>query len=61
MLDSAEFYDVEKNEWTKVSGLKIPRTEHTMSLIYGIPTVIGETEDCNKTPTFIEFPWARSV
>ena len=42
MLDSAEFYDVEKNEWTKVSGLKIARTEHTMSLIYGIPTVIGE-------------------
>ena len=48
MLDSAEFYDVEKNEWTKVSGLKIPRTEHTMSLIYGIPTVIGETNDCSK-------------
>ena len=41
VLDSAEFLNLETKEWTKVSSLKIPRTEHTMSLVYGIPTVIG--------------------
>lgn len=41
VLDSVEFYDIAKNEWSKVSSLKIPRTEHVMSLVYGIPTVIG--------------------
>ncbi len=41
VLDSAEFLNLDTKEWTKVSPLKIPRTEHTMSLVYGIPTVIG--------------------
>jgi hypothetical protein len=30
-----------QREWVKVSSLKVGRTEHTMSLVYGIPTVIG--------------------
>ena len=42
VLDSAEYLDLGTKEWTRVSALKIGRTEHTMSLIYGIPTVIGE-------------------
>ena len=41
VLDSVEFYDLEKNDWTRVSSLKVPRAEHTMSLIYGLPTVMG--------------------
>lgn len=41
VLHSAEFYDIKAQKWTQVSSLKIPRTEHSMALIYGIPTVIG--------------------
>eukprot|EP00096_Caligus_rogercresseyi_P005548 TRINITY_DN2131_c0_g1_i2.p1 TRINITY_DN2131_c0_g1~~TRINITY_DN2131_c0_g1_i2.p1 ORF type:complete len:555 (+),score=117.14 TRINITY_DN2131_c0_g1_i2:130-1794(+) len=41
VLDSVEFYDIPKGEWTLTSALKIGRTEHAMSLVYGIPTVIG--------------------
>lgn len=43
VLDSVEFYDLEKSEWTRVSSLKVPRAEHTMSLVYGLPTVMGKT------------------
>lgn len=42
VLDTAEFFNLETSEWTRVSALKIPRTEHTMNLVYGIPTVIGK-------------------
>ncbi|TRY74923.1 hypothetical protein TCAL_07513 [Tigriopus californicus] len=41
VLDSAEFFDLATNEWILTSGMKVGRTEHAMSLIYGIPTVIG--------------------
>eukprot|EP00095_Tigriopus_kingsejongensis_P003416 maker-scaffold1126_size61158-snap-gene-0.11 protein:Tk03416 transcript:maker-scaffold1126_size61158-snap-gene-0.11-mRNA-1 annotation:"hypothetical protein TRIADDRAFT_56004" len=41
VLDSAEFFDLQTEEWTITSGMKIGRTEHVMSLVYGIPTVIG--------------------
>ena len=41
VLDSVEFYDLDKNDWTRVSSMKVPRAEHTMSLIYGLPTVMG--------------------
>ena len=41
VLHSAEFYDVKSRKWTQVSSLKVGRTEHSMALIYGIPTVIG--------------------
>ena len=42
VLDSVEFYDLDKSSWTRVSSLKVARAEHTMSLIYGLPTVEGE-------------------
>ena len=42
VLGSAEFYDVNTGEWTLVSSLKVARTEHVMSLVYGIPTIIGK-------------------
>jgi len=41
VLGSAEFYDINTEEWTQVSSLKVARTEHAMSLVYGIPTIIG--------------------
>ena len=41
VLDSAEFFDLNTKKWTKTSSLKVGRTEHVMSLVYGIPTVIG--------------------
>ena len=54
VLGSAEFYDIATQQWTmvrcmkvsmkllpQVSSLKVPRTEHVMSLIYGVPTIIG--------------------
>lgn len=41
VLHSAEFYDLKAQKWTQVSSLKVGRTEHSMALIYGIPTVIG--------------------
>ena len=41
VLHSAEFYDLKAKKWTQVSSLKVGRTEHSMALIYGIPTVIG--------------------
>ncbi len=41
VLDSAEFYDLTADKWTQTSALKVGRTEHVMSLVYGIPTVIG--------------------
>ena len=41
VLDSAEFLDLKTKKWTKTSSLKVGRTEHVMSLVYGIPTVIG--------------------
>ena len=41
VLASAEFLDLETREWQQVSGLKLARTEHTMSLVAGLPTVIG--------------------
>ena len=47
VLDTAEFFNLETEEWTRVSGLKIPRTEHAMSLVYGIPTVIGNNQNCH--------------
>ncbi len=43
VLHSAEFYDIKSKKWTQVSSLKVGRTEHSMALIYGIPTVIGGT------------------
>ena len=43
VLDSAEFFDVGTKRWTVTSALKQGRTEHVMSLVYGIPTVIGGT------------------
>ena len=42
VLGSAEFYDVNTEEWTQVSSIKVARTEHAMSLVYGIPTIIGQ-------------------
>ena len=42
VLGSAEFYDIESGEWTLVSSMKVARTEHVMSLVYGIPTIIGK-------------------
>ena len=44
VLDSAEFLDLKTKKWTKTSSLKVGRTEHVMSLVYGIPTVIGGIE-----------------
>lgn len=41
VLHTAEFYDIKEKKWTQISSMKIGRTEHTMALIYGIPTVIG--------------------
>jgi len=41
VLHSAEFYDLKAKKWTQVSSLKVGRTEHSMALNYGIPTVIG--------------------
>ena len=41
VLASAEFYDVESKQWQQVSGLKLARTEHSISLVAGLPTVIG--------------------
>ena len=41
VLASAEFYDLKTQQWQLVSGLKLARTEHTMSLVAGLPTVIG--------------------
>ncbi|CAB4067408.1 unnamed protein product [Lepeophtheirus salmonis] len=41
VLDSVEFYDILTQKWTLTSALKVGRTEHTMSLVYGIPTVTG--------------------
>lgn len=41
VLHSAEFYDIKAKKWSQVSSLKIGRTEHSMALIYGIPTAIG--------------------
>ena len=41
VLASAEFYDLKTKQWQLVSGLKLARTEHTMSLVAGLPTVIG--------------------
>lgn len=41
MLDSAEFFDWTTRKWTLTSSMKQGRTEHAMSLVYGIPTVIG--------------------
>ncbi len=41
VLDSAEFFDVNENRWILTSSLKQGRTEHAMSLVYGIPTIIG--------------------
>ena len=41
VLDSAEFYDLSTRKWTLTSSLKQGRTEHAMSVVYGIPTVIG--------------------
>ncbi len=46
VLHTTEFYDVKEKKWTKTSSMKIARTEHAMSLIYGIPTVIGGKFDC---------------
>ena len=47
VLDSAEFLDLNTKKWTKTSSLKVGRTEHVMSLVYGIPTVIGGNyDDC---------------
>ena len=45
VLDSAEFLDLNTKKWTKTSSLKVGRTEHVMSLVYGIPTVIGGNYD----------------
>lgn len=41
VLDSAEFFDLKTKKWTLTSSLKQARTEHSMSIVYGIPTVIG--------------------
>ena len=41
VLDSAEFFDLKTKKWTLTSSLKQGRTEHSMSIVYGIPTVIG--------------------
>jgi len=41
VLGSAEFFDLATQQWTMVSSLKVARTEHVMSLIYGVPTIIG--------------------
>ncbi len=41
VLDSAEFFDVKTRQWTLVSSMKQGRTEHSMAIIYGIPTAIG--------------------
>jgi hypothetical protein len=42
VLASGEFYDVSTGEWSMVSSMVMARTEHVMSLVYGLPTVIGE-------------------
>ena len=42
VLASGEFYDIETGEWSMVSSMVVARTSHMMSLVYGIPTVIGE-------------------
>ena len=41
VLASGEFYDIRTGEWSMVSSMVVARTEHVMSLVYGIPTVIG--------------------
>ena len=43
VLASGEFYDVEIGEWSMVSSMVVARAEHVMSLVNGVPTVIGNT------------------
>ena len=54
VLDSAEFLDLKTKKWTKTSSLKVGRTEHVMSLVYGIPTVIGGNILKLKTWNFLK-------
>ena len=42
VLASGEFYDVSTGEWSMVGSMVMARTEHVMSMVYGMPTVIGE-------------------
>jgi len=41
VLSSAEFYDINTKEWHQVRSMKVARTEHSISLVYGLPTIIG--------------------
>ena len=34
-------YDLSACYYWQVSGMKVARTEHTMSLVYGLPTIVG--------------------
>ena len=61
MLIYKEFiYDINTEEWTQVSSLKVARTEHAMSLVYGIPTIIGESQNLAKhcSDVFIYQRWS---
>ena len=48
VLSSAEFYDLATGEWIRVSSMQMGRTEHTMSLIHGVPTIIGSNSDMSE-------------
>jgi len=41
VLNTSEFYDMKTKVWKPVRPMQTPRAEHVMSLVFGIPTVIG--------------------
>ena len=63
VLASAEFLDIETRQWQQVSGLKLARTEHSMSLVAGLPTVIGGVNGNHTTFSgeMSTAPFRRSV
>jgi len=40
-LRSVEFFSIPKQEWVTLADLTIPRTEHGVAVVNGIPTAVG--------------------
>jgi len=40
-LSSVEFYSIDRQEWLSLADLTLPRTEHGLAVVNGIPTVVG--------------------
>ena len=68
VLASAEFYDLETQQWEAVGSMQVARTEHVISLVYGLPTVIGgvnggqfisSMEQFDKSEESIDAPFQR--